>query len=88
MVVVLLDLCLDGGMRDGFAHCSVFLDLCLDGGMRDGSAHGSGFVLFLKIVVSWSTSRALAYEVRGWYFPDVLRTRRLGTGVLLGTYCR
>ena len=44
--------------------------------------------LFLQIVVSWLTSRALAYDVRGWYFPDVLRTRRFGTGVLLGTYCR
>ena len=43
--------------------------------------------LFLKIVVSWSTLRALAHKVPGWYFPDVLRTRQFRTGVLLGTYC-
>ena len=29
------------------------------------------------------------YQSRRWYFPDVLvlRMRRVGTGVLLGTYC-
>jgi len=74
------------GLRDGFTHGSDYWIYVWMEGCEMGLPMVV-FYLFLQIVVIWSICRTSVHQMRGRYFPDALRTRRSGTGVLLGTYC-
>jgi len=55
-VVVFMDLCLDGGLRDGFAHDSVLFILVDSRVLAGHSGYCGGFLHAARVVLSICTA--------------------------------